>query len=88
MPQWLKEAGFLNVKVEKLPLPAVNARGGWNGELEAKVGRMLYASLYEQFAPYLQGGYGVMLWEEEALLQECRTMGTAFEMTSVYCEKP
>jgi len=71
-----------------LPLPAVNTRGGWNDELEAKVGRMLYRSLYEQFAPCLQGGNGVMLWEEEALVQECRTMGTAFEMTSVSCEKP
>jgi SAM-dependent methyltransferase len=85
LPYWLNEVGALAgpVEVETMDWVAVEESDGgdqWD-TLRSVTGRAVYRKLYESFIQP-DGGEtsGVWWWEDPLIVEECRALGTTFQL--------
>ncbi|KAH0536036.1 hypothetical protein FGG08_007057 [Glutinoglossum americanum] len=96
LPYWLGEVGgWANrVEVETMDWVAVEGADGddqWDA-LRSVTGRAVYRKLYEDFVdPEVSGvprvDSGVWWWEDPAIVEECRSLGTTFQLYRYLCQK-
>ncbi|KAH0565385.1 hypothetical protein GP486_001219 [Trichoglossum hirsutum] len=96
LPYWLGEIGGWagGVEVETMDWMAVEGSEGgdqWDA-LRVVTGRSAYRKLYEDFVEVGNNrttgeGHGVWWWEDPMIVEECRTLGTTFQLQRYVCQK-